>query len=245
MSKRDTALFVLVLVLIWAGLDVVNHLLFHRHADVYFYTLLDLAFLPLEVALLYFVVDKLLGKREKQSRRHKLNMVIGTFFSACGRPLLKQLTCMVVNHEEVSARLGEDTAWEEGQMRETIRWVQGAKFKLQADPARLAPLRKLLAGERDLMIRLLENPALLEHEQFTDLLWAVSHLEEELAARESLEDLPASDLEHLAGDCERAYGRLLTQWLEYMIHLKRFYPYLFSFAARTNPLCEAGSVEVV
>jgi hypothetical protein len=84
----------------------------------------------------------------------------------------------------------------------------------------------------------------MEHERFTDLLWAVSHLEEELAARRSLEGLPPSDLAHLAGDAERAYGRLLAQWLEYMIHLQRFYPYLFSFAARTNPLREGARVEV-
>ena len=39
-------------------------------------------------------------------------------------------------------------------------------------------------------------------------------------------------------------ARLIGQWLEYLIHLKRDYPYLFSFAARTNPLRPGARPEV-
>ena len=243
MNKRDTTLFVLVLVAIWLGLDLLNHAVFHRVADLYFYSLLDLAFLPLEVILLYFVVDKLLGKRERQSRLHKLNMVIGTFFSACGRPLLKLLTNLVRDREDLAAHLAIAPGWEQGQIKEAINWVQATDLQLDASPAALAPIREFLAGQREFIIRLLENPTLLEHEQFTDLLWAISHLEEELTAREDLEGASPADLDHLAGDSERAYCRLLAQWLDYMTHLKAFYPYLFSFAARTNPLREGAKAE--
>jgi hypothetical protein len=95
------------------------------------------------------------------------------------------------------------------------------------------------------MLRLLENPILLEHEGFTDCLWAVFHLEEELVARESLRNLPAPDLAHLGVDAERAYSRLLAQWLAYMIHLRQAYPFLFSFLARTNPLRPGARAEIV
>jgi hypothetical protein len=77
---------------------------------------------------------------------------------------------------------------------------------------------------------------LLEHEAFTDLLWAVFHLGEELRLREEIEGCCDGDLRHLAIDAERAYTALITQWLEYMIHLRKDYPFLFSLAARTNPL---------
>ena len=50
------------------------------------------------------------------------------------------------------------------------------------------------------MLSLLENPNLLEHDSFTDLLLAIFHLSEELAARDTLVGLPQSDYEHLAGD---------------------------------------------
>ena len=85
---------------------------------------------------------------------------------------------------------------------------------------------------------------LLENATFADLLWAVFHLEEELSAREVLEESSESDLEHLANDAERAYTNLLKQWLEYMIHLQDNYPFLFSFAARTNPLRPDARPEV-
>jgi hypothetical protein len=85
------------------------------------------------------------------------------------------------------------------------------------------------------LLRLLENPNLLEHEAFTDLLRAVFHLTEELIARKDFSKLPISDFEHLAGDIKRAYILLVHQWLDYMKYLKNNYPYLFSLAMRTNP----------
>ena len=94
------------------------------------------------------------------------------------------------------------------------------------------------------LLRLLENPMLLENEAFSDLLWSAFHLEQELSARKALQASPPSDLDHLAGDTERVYTHLLTQWLEYMIHLKHDYPFLFSFAARTNPLRPDARPEV-
>lgn len=244
MTKRESSVFILALVLISVAFYAVDYGVFHRTGDMGFYTLLDLGFLPVEVLLLYFVVNRLLAARERQAQRHKLNIVIGTFFSAVGRPLLGLLTDMVGDRERVAEHLAVDPKWDEAQLRGAARWARGAAFHLQADPERLAPLREFLASQREFLVRLLENPALLEHEEFTDLLWAISHLQEELTARQSLEGLPASDLAHLAGDAERAYGRLLGEWLEYLIHLSKFYPYLFSFAARTNPLREGAQVEV-
>ena len=49
----------------------------------------------------------------------------------------------------------------------------------------------------------------MEHERFTDLLWAVLHLEEELEARTSLADLSPADEAHLEVDVRRAYNALL------------------------------------
>ncbi|MCK7537963.1 MAG: hypothetical protein MZV63_46915 [Marinilabiliales bacterium] len=78
----------------------------------------------------------------------------------------------------------------------------------------------------------MENPTLLEHDRFTDLLWAVFHLVEELEMRpESLEGLPAADYAHLSVDVRRAYSRLAGEWLAYALHLKEDYPFLFSLAS--------------
>ncbi len=92
-------------------------------------------------------------------------------------------------------------------------------------------------------MRLLENPNLLEHENFTELLWALTHVVEELGARKYLEKLNENDLAHLNGDVNRAYAILVREWVLYMEHLKKRYPYLFSFALRTNPFDDVAAVE--
>jgi hypothetical protein len=105
----------------------------------------------------------------------------------------------------------------------------------------LAGLKLFLSGKRDFLLRLLENQNLLEHETFTELLWAVFHLTEELEARSDLAHLSAADREHIAIDIRRAYIILISEWLSYMRHLKKEYPYLFSLAVRTNPFDEHAS----
>jgi hypothetical protein len=43
---------------------------------------------------------------------------------------------------------------------------------------------------------------------------------------------------------ERVYRLIVLEWLNYMRYLKASYPYLFSFAMRTNPFEERASVVV-
>ncbi len=91
---------------------------------------------------------------------------------------------------------------------------------------------------------LLQNPNLLEHESFTNLLWALSHLTDELSYRLDVKNLPNTDYEHLNGDVKRAYVLLIFEWLAYMKHLRENYPFLFSLAMRTTPFDPNASPEV-
>ena len=108
----------------------------------------------------------------------------------------------------------------------------------------LVLLKGLLLDKRDFLLRLLENPVLLEHQSFTDLLRAVFHLTEELAYRNSVIDLPEADSLHLAGDIKRAYHLIVSEWISYMKYLKNNYPFLFSLAIRTNPFDPTASVVI-
>ena len=106
-------------------------------------------------------------------------------------------------------------------------------------------LNSFLTLKRNNLLRLLENPNLLEHESFSHLLRAVFHLTEELSIRVDLNKLPKSDYAHLRVDIKRVYVLLIIQWLDYMEHLHNYYPYLFSLAIRTNPFNPEASVEVM
>lgn len=91
---------------------------------------------------------------------------------------------------------------------------------------------------------MLENPNLLEHDSFTNTLWAVFYLAEELSKRGNFDRLPQTDLEHLAKDVKRSYQNLIGEWIDYIEHLKESYPYLFSLAIRTNPFDKSASVVI-
>ena len=43
---------------------------------------------------------------------------------------------------------------------------------------------------------------------------------------------------------ERVYRLVVVEWLDYMRYLRASYPYMYSFALRTNPFEERASVVV-
>jgi hypothetical protein len=214
----------------------IHYLIFHDPHHIFIYLLGDVAFVPLEVLLVVIVLERLLHSHEKQALMDKLNMVIGTFFSELGTELLGELTPAVADQEETLRRLAVRPEWAAQDFAQAHRFARAGDLALDSKQLDLGALRKLLADKREFLVRLLENPNLLEHERFSDLLWAVFHLGEELVARESLEELPESDLEHLSGDLARVYTVLAIEWIAYAQHLQAEYPFLFSLLVRTHPL---------
>lgn len=214
-------------------------LIFHDVRAILSDLLTQIAFLPIYILLSTIVIDRLLSRREKGQKVKKLNMVIGAFFSEVGFELLQSLAKFDRTSEE-TARLILLNDWSEKVSRMKQRLRKNG-FQMNSREGGLVELKIELVKKRDFLLRMLENPNLLEHESFTDLLWAVFHLTEELASRADLNHLDDRDYDHFTGDIERAYRLLLFEWLTYMIHLKEDYPFLFSFAARTNPFDpEAG-----
>jgi hypothetical protein len=135
-------------------------------------------------------------------------------------------------------------SWSEQDFKRVSATLSGYSCDVVIAGIDLPGLRASLEANEEFLVRLLENPILLEHESFTQLLQGVFHLTEELKHRKNLTMLPENDLRHLTGDICRAYGLLINQWLEYMHYLKVHYPYLFSFALRTNPFDEQASVVI-
>lgn len=223
------------LVLLSALVYYVHYVLFHDAHHIFIYLVGDIAFVPVEVLLVTLIIHRLLERREKRSRLEKMNMVIETFFSEVGTRLLKVFSDCNSGTEEIRKDLSSVAKWSDKDFDSVKKRLADYDFKICMERIDLDKLTTFLVKQRSFIVRLWENPNLLEHEAFTDALRAVLHLTEELAVREGLEHRPEKDTEHLAGDIKRAYGRLVLQWLDYMRHLKDNYPYLFSLAMRTNP----------
>ncbi len=188
--------------------------------------------------------ELLLVRRQERLRRERLSMAIGLFLSEIGTELLRMLAGCDPDLTEIRATLAIRPDWGKADFGAAARAVASREFRLDPERVPLDRLHEFLSARRDLLLRLLENPNLVEHEAFTDLLRAVFHLKEELASRPGFSDLPETDRNHLAGDAKRVYPLLARQWLEHMSYLKASYSYLYSLAVRTNPFSQAASAVV-
>jgi len=238
MKPRVTARQVVlagVLVVISAALYAGHWLVFRDAHHIFIYMLGDIAFVPIYVLLATLVLARLLTLREQRSRRDKLNMVVGSFLSEVGTKLLGWLARRDPALEDIRRELVVGRGWTKREFDRVATRLHDFPFSLRVERPELPGLKAELRGHRDFMLRLLENPSLIENEEFTELLRAVFHLVEELDHRAGFDNLPDTDIAHLQADAMRAYGRLVRVWLEHMRYLKDRYPYLFSLAVRTNP----------
>ena len=233
--KRSEMIVLLMLVssAVLYGLD---YLFFGQAREIGFGLLGNLAFLPIYVLFVTLMIERVLKERDKEALRQKMNMVIGVFFSEVGTVLLRDGYAFLMEKEPLAERVRISPTWSDREFRELAAFLDKSQLQMNSALCDLAELKELLVSRRTFLLGLLENPNLLEHDGFTDLLWAVFHLLEELEARRSFEGLPQADLDHLSGDIRRAYVHLLSQWVIYLKHLKDDYPYLFSLAVRNNPL---------
>jgi len=180
-------------------------------------------------------IEYLIDMRERSQRIEKLNMIIGVFYSEIGTKLLKKFSAIDPGIHEIRSALVVSNNWSDDDFKKAHTVLKLHSFGLDSRALSLEELHTFLSYHKGFMISLLENPQLFEHDRFTGLLHAVFHLSEELIARGQLIGLPQTDYDHLSGDLTRVYGQLVIEWLVYMQHLKKKYPYLFSLAMRTNP----------
>lgn len=206
--------------------------------------LANVAFVPIFVLMATLVFEEVIAWRERRARRQRLNMIIGAFFSEAGVPLLARMAAFDTDREQIRPLLIAGGHWTHKDFAANRRRLQTRTFAVDAHAGDLAALGAFLGSKRDFFLRLLENPNLLEHESFTNLLWAVFHLSEELSLRVDLAALAPADYGHLGNDIRRAYSLLTVEWLAYLEHLKTNYPFLYSLACRVNPLDPAASIEI-
>jgi hypothetical protein len=224
----------LILVAVSVSMYLVHYLIFRDPHHIFIYMVGDLAFLPLEVLLVGIVVERILSQRETAEKIGKLNMVISAFFSEVGNPLAGMLLNATPQKDLIIANLDVKAGWKDSDFKKSRQFVEkdgSISFEGMDIPA----LSDFLLRKRAFMLTLIENPNVLEHESFSDLLLSEFHLTEELESRPSLTNLTSKDSAHINEDIKRIYRHLITHWLNYMQHLKSNYPYLYSHYLRIHP----------
>ena len=147
------------------------------HLLIYFVG--DLAFVPIEVLFVTLIIDEMLESREKQQRMEKLNLVIGTFFSTEGTPLLAMLAQADPKVSELRRELVIRDTWTPAQFHELHAYLAGHPCSISIDRLDLHLFREFLFAHEEFVLRIVENPMVFEHESFTGLMLALGHLTEE------------------------------------------------------------------
>lgn len=214
----------------------IQYAVFHDTDDTVFYFLQDLAFVPIQVLMVTLIINRVMNIMEKYKKIKKINVIISAFFIEAGTSILKSMTGFCQNRNELQNVLSEGVTKKNS--NSLIREIKGRELEMYAEPERLQDLMTVLSKHGSYMLDMLGNDNLLEHDSFTDMLWAVFHVNDELQSRGEFKDFETSDIDHLSNDIRRAYSALVTEWIKYMGYLQEEYPFLHATAMRKNPFSE-------
>jgi len=226
--------FGILLIALSALFYFIHYLIFRDSHHIFIYLLGDIAFVPIEVLLVTLIIHKIIEEREKKRKLEKINMILGVFFSEVGTRLLYIISALDKNLALMKKDLFVKQDWNEKTFKKVFKKIGSFSYAVSASDINMKEFETFLHSNRGFLIKLLENPALLEHDTFTDLLRAVFHLDDEFAAR-NIDTMTAQDKEHIAVDIKRTYKLLVFEWLSYMKYLKNRHPYYFLFAVKTSP----------
>jgi len=222
----------------------IHYYIFRDPHHIFIYLLGDIAFLPIEVLLVSVVFTKIINDRDKKETLQKINMILGVFFPESGVELMKLFAQNDKNPKQFQGALLIQPEWTNKDYKNSIKIIKKSDYHLEFDGPRLVIIREFLSSKRNLFLTFLENPILIEHETFTDLILALSHAEQELSNREDVLNLPSHDHDHIVLDIERVHKLLFFEWLQYMNYLRKSYPFLYSFSVRTNPFDPNADIEI-
>lgn len=232
-EKKWNLKFGLILIGISALLYAIHLAIFKDPHHVALFFLEDLAFIPIEVLVVSLIFEKVLNDREKKNTMEKLNMLIGVFFNEVGGDLLKMHVKGVKDKEAAFIRYKGMEYWDDNKFMAVANEIRDDKtLKIDLTNIDINKVRDYLRGKRQFLLSMLQNPSLLEHDTFTELLQAVFHLQSELDNFGKYNELTEEDMEHLTLDFERVYPLLKYEWLIYLKYMKNEYPYAFSMTVR-------------
>jgi len=211
-------------------LYIMHYRIFGQLENTLYYSFMDICFIPINILIVSVVFQRIYDSRTKYVRMHKINMLVGLFFNEMGYSLMSVL----IKADPDSKELIQDFS----DLKTAENIIKSHRHKIKGENIDFDVLEDLLTKEKDLLISLMGNENILEHETFTDLLMSVFHLRDEISFRKRT-GLSEDDLRHLQGDILRVYKVITIQWVHYLGHLKNFYPYLYSSALMHNPFNSA------
>ncbi len=234
MKKLATnTMLIIVLTILSAVIYLLQIVCFHDEKTTLFYFFQDLAFIPIQVLIVTLLINKLVTSIGNHQNRKRINVIISVFFSELGSDILLELSRFCHNTGDLCKEV--DFKGFQGNLVDAKKKIRTFDFQITATDHHLNNLASILIEKKSYMIDMLESSSLMEHDSFTDMLWSVFHIADELQYRKQTPQSAPDDIAHLSNDILRAYRLILIEWTSYMKYLCKEYPYLYSMALRKNP----------
>ncbi|MDO4633339.1 MAG: hypothetical protein Q4B01_05715 [Eubacteriales bacterium] len=203
-------------------------LIFHDPKTTSFYILQDLAFMPFTIAIATLVVGEVMDSREKKERKQKTQMLTSTFFTELGAPLMLQLKEMSEVDSEIVETIAGISIEDEASVRKVQEELRRAAFRVSLNEESYTAVRDLILEKQTMLLVIASNPLLIEHEEFTDMLWNVFHLIDEFRLRGAYAQMSQADRAHLENDLAGVLKLILISWSENILYIKENYPNFYN-----------------
>jgi len=231
---KDNIFLAIILMGSSAVIYIIQNAIFHEPSQTAFYLFQDMAFVPVQALIATLVIDGFLKMQEKRRKIKKINVVISTFFVDTGINIMMAMSGFNKNHNK-ACEIIKIEEFINNKGRNVKKALSEFEYCFYADPNKLEELAAIMDKNKEFLLNLLDNSNLLEHESFTDMLWAVFHVGDELKTRGDLKRLSNAEIDHISDDMLRAYSAMVMEWISYIIYLKNEYPFLYAIAIRKNP----------
>ncbi|WP_419750506.1 hypothetical protein [Terrisporobacter petrolearius] len=225
-NKKYYIVVSLVLVGLSAIMFLIHYLVFGQAVNTAYYSLMNLCFIPVNSLVVTLILERLIDYKAKQERMEKLSMLIGLFFTEVGYKLMR----LIIKADKG----GKNSITSFNNLDEVKNQVEKHNYTIDMKDIDLDEIKDVLLENSNLLVNLISNENITEHEIFTDLLMSVIHLRDEIIFYKNDKNNQL-DISHLQKDILRVYKNIAIQWVDYLKYLNKSYPFLYNNAIRLNP----------
>lgn len=234
-SKLSFKRLILLMIIISLCTYALHYAIFRDAHHIFIFFVHDIAFLPLEVILVSLVFERLIERAEKGSAMQKSHMIESVFFSESGSDMLRYLVSLDRRRDELQSRICPDESWREADFASVRQFTASRGFDVRAEDIDFYALHYHLSTRHSYFLKVIENPALMEKDRFTDLILEIYHLWEELNVYDNLYELSPVDRAALAVTVNSIYRLLTEEWLDNAEYLICNQKYRVGSMMRSNP----------
>lgn len=218
-NKRRVIIILFVTSIVVYGLQM---LIFKDPKTTGFYFLQDVAFMPLTIVIATVMIGAIFEEHDKKERIERTKMLTSAFFTEVGEELLQLLVEASDSYKQMTDLF--DDVPDEAELKMHIKDM---KLHVKLTSERAIELRNTLDVHYMFITINASNPALLEHEKYTDMLWSIYHLRDELKMRD-LDRMTKEERKHLEIDATRVLNNLLINWVSHVRYVQKEYPYFYA-----------------